>query len=75
MSDLFTTLAGIAFWATLLAAHVTLFGATIVSLARASLDRRSRIRWIWLVVLAPGIGIALWFVTGRPVARATSSRR
>ncbi|MEU8663519.1 PLDc N-terminal domain-containing protein [Actinoplanes philippinensis] len=75
MSDLVTTLTGIAFWATLMAAYVTLFGATIVSIARASLDRRSRTRWIWLVVLAPGIGIVLWFVTGRPAARTASSRR
>lgn len=71
MNDLVTTLAGIAFWTALLAAYVTLFGATLVSIARARLDRRSRTRWIWLVVLAPGIGVILWFATGR---RTTAQR-
>ncbi|HWS38639.1 MAG TPA: PLDc N-terminal domain-containing protein [Actinoplanes sp.] len=65
MSDLATTLTGIAFWTTLLAAYVTLFVATIAGIARARLDRRSRTRWIWLVVLAPGIGIIVWFAAGR----------
>ncbi|MFD1364336.1 PLDc N-terminal domain-containing protein [Actinoplanes sichuanensis] len=70
MSDLFSTLVGIAFWAVLLAACTAAFGATIVSISRARLDRRARTRWIWLVVLAPGIGILMWFVTGRPAASA-----
>lgn len=64
-ADLGTTLLGIAFWVVLLAAYVALFVATLVSVARAPLTRKSRIRWIWLVVLAPGIGIVLWFATGR----------
>lgn len=64
-SGLATTLTGIAFWTVLLAAWVALFAATVVSVVRAPLTRRSRTRWIWLIVLAPGIGIVLWFVTGR----------
>ena len=65
--DLGTTLAGIAFWSVLLAAYVALFVATLVSVARAPLTRQSRTRWISLVVLAPAIGIILWFATGRHV--------
>jgi amino acid permease len=64
-ADLATTLAGIAFWTVLLGAYVALFAATLVSVVRAPLSRQSRNRWIWLVVLAPGVGIVLWFVNGR----------
>jgi hypothetical protein len=64
-ADLLPTITGIAFWTVLLALWTALFGATIVSIARARLDRRSRTRWIWLVVLAPGVGIILWFAAGR----------
>ncbi|MEU4420225.1 hypothetical protein AB0F81_06335 [Actinoplanes sp. NPDC024001] len=64
-ADLVTTLTGIAFWTVLLGAYVALFIATIVSVLRAPLDQRSRNRWIWLVVLAPGIGIIWWFAKGR----------
>ncbi len=63
--DVGTTLLGIAFWTVLLALYVTLFAATLVSVARAPLAKQSRIRWNWLVVLAPGIGILLWFARGR----------
>ncbi|GAA4923673.1 hypothetical protein [Actinoplanes utahensis] len=66
--DLAATFGGIGFWSTLLAAAVFLFGSTLVSIARAPLSRRSRRNWIWLVVLAPGIGIILWFASGRPAA-------
>jgi hypothetical protein len=68
-ADLGATLAGIAFWSILLAAYVALFAATIVSIRRAPMAARSRTRWIWFVVLAPGAGIVMWFVTGRPAAR------
>lgn len=68
-ADLGTTLAGIAFWGILLAAYVALFVATIVSIVRARLDGRARTRWIWLVVLAPGLGIVLWFAKARHQAR------
>ncbi|MEU4562693.1 hypothetical protein AB0F72_30310 [Actinoplanes sp. NPDC023936] len=61
-ADLAPTLTGIAFWTVLIAAYVALFVATIVSVCRTPLDARARTRWIWLVVLAPGIGIVLWFV-------------
>ena len=71
-ADLATTLLGIAFWSVLLAAYVALFAATLVGICRAPLPRRSRTRWIWLVVLAPGIGIVLWFVTGRRASRKLS---
>lgn len=54
------TLAGIAFWTVVLAGYVTLFAATLVSVARAPLDARTRTRWIWFVVLAPGLGIIMW---------------
>ncbi|WP_229070587.1 PLDc N-terminal domain-containing protein [Actinoplanes sp. DH11] len=74
-ADLGTTLAGIAFWTILLAAYVALFAATIVSVNRAELEKRSRNRWLWLVLLAPGVGIVLWFVSGRPGARTGSTRR
>jgi len=67
--DLAATLGGIAFWTLFLALHVFLFGITLVSISRAPLSPRSRKRWIWLVVLAPGIGIILWFASGRPAAR------
>lgn len=68
-ADVGTTLTGIAFWVVLLAACVALFTATIVSILRAPLGRRSRTRWISLVALAPGIGIILWFAKGRYPAR------
>ncbi|GIE34339.1 hypothetical protein Ait01nite_073840 [Actinoplanes italicus] len=64
-AELLPTITGIAFWTVLVAAAVALFGATIVSIARAPLDRRSRTRWIWFVVLVPGVGIIAWFVSGR----------
>ncbi|MBO3738841.1 hypothetical protein [Actinoplanes flavus] len=64
-ADLGTTLGGIAFWTVLLAGWVALFAATIVSVIRAGLSRRSLTRWILLVTLAPGIGIVLWFAAGR----------
>jgi FtsH-binding integral membrane protein len=64
-ADLLPTLSGIAFWTVLLALWTALFGATIISITRAPLNRRSRSRWIWLVVLAPGIGVVLWFAAGR----------
>jgi hypothetical protein len=64
-ADLLPTITGIAFWTVLLALWTALFGATIVSIVRAPLDRRSRTRWIWLVVLVPGVGIVLWFTSGR----------
>ncbi|GAA0454029.1 hypothetical protein Aca07nite_66620 [Actinoplanes capillaceus] len=64
-ADLGTTLGGIAFWTVLLAGWVALFVATIVSIIRAGLSRRSLTRWILLVSLAPGLGILLWFTTGR----------
>ncbi|MEV0899900.1 PLDc N-terminal domain-containing protein [Actinoplanes sp. NPDC049802] len=60
-----STIAGIAFWTVLVAAGVALFGATLVSISRAPLERRSRTRWIWFVVLLPGVGIIMWFVSGR----------
>jgi hypothetical protein len=65
-SDLAQTLGGIAFWAALLAAYVTLFGMTLAAVLKAQLPPRSRKSWIWLVVLAPGIGIILWHFSGRP---------
>ncbi|GGN59501.1 hypothetical protein GCM10010112_14570 [Actinoplanes lobatus] len=64
-ADLGATLGGIAFWTVLLAGWVALFVATIVSIVRAGLSRRSLTRWILLVALAPGIGILLWFAAGR----------
>ncbi|WP_019872266.1 hypothetical protein [Salinispora oceanensis] len=67
--DLAQTFGGIALWGTLLAIHVILFGATLVSIFRPQLSSGSRKRWIWLVVLAPGIGIILWFASGRPATR------
>lgn len=73
-ADLGTTLAGIAFWVILLAAYVALFVGTLVSIVRAPIHRQSRTKWIWLVVLAPGIGIILWFVMGRSAAREGPSR-
>ncbi|BAL88273.1 hypothetical protein AMIS_30530 [Actinoplanes missouriensis 431] len=60
-ADLAPTLTGIAFWTVLLAAYVALFVATLVSVCRAPLDAQARTRWVWFVVLAPGLGIALWF--------------
>ncbi|GIF44534.1 PLDc N-terminal domain-containing protein [Actinoplanes xinjiangensis] len=72
MTDLAMTLLGILFWTLPLAAYVAVFAATIAGIVRAPLSRRSRTRWIWLVVLAPGIGIVLWFLAGRP---AVSARR
>ncbi|WP_018217269.1 PLDc N-terminal domain-containing protein [Salinispora vitiensis] len=68
-ADLAQTFGGIAFWGTLLAINVILFGAALVSISRTQLSSRSRRRWIWLVVLAPGIGIILWFAFGRPATR------
>ena len=68
-ADPATTLAGIAFWSVLLAAYVALFAATLVSVCRSSLESRSRTRWIWFVVLVPGIGIVMWFLSGRPATR------
>jgi hypothetical protein len=69
-AELGPTLAGTAFWLVLLTAAVALFGATIVSIAQAPLSRRSRNRWIWFVVLAPGVGIIMWFTSGRrPIRR------
>ncbi|HEX8629375.1 MAG TPA: hypothetical protein VF755_14510, partial [Catenuloplanes sp.] len=53
-ADVDTTLTGIAFWTILLTAAVVLFTATIISITRAPLSRRSRTRWICLVALAPG---------------------
>jgi hypothetical protein len=50
---------------------VALFSATIVSIVRAPLDKRSRTRWILLVTLAPGIGIIMWFAKGRPAVRSS----
>lgn len=67
--DLAQTFGGIAFWGTFLAIHVILFGAALVSISRAQLSSGSRKRWTWLVVLAPGIGIVLWFASGRPATR------
>ncbi|GAA4977529.1 hypothetical protein [Actinoplanes utahensis] len=67
--DLAQTLGGIAFWVAFLAIHVILFGVTLVSISKAQLSPQSRKRWIWLVVLVPGIGIILWYVSGRPAAR------
>jgi hypothetical protein len=67
--DLAQTLGGIAFWAAFLASHVILFAVTLVSVSKAKLSPRSRKRWIWLVVLAPGIGIILWYASGRPAVR------
>ncbi|MEU4619269.1 PLD nuclease N-terminal domain-containing protein [Actinoplanes sp. NPDC023801] len=64
-ADLLPTLAGIAFWTAILAAGLALFVVTLVSVVRAPLDRRSRTRWILLVVLVPGVGIILWFTIGR----------
>ncbi|BBH68334.1 hypothetical protein ACTI_50190 [Actinoplanes sp. OR16] len=60
-----TTIAGIAFWGILLGAYVALFGATLVGICRSSLESRARTRWIWFVVLAPGLGVMMWFVRRR----------
>ncbi|MEU4690605.1 PLDc N-terminal domain-containing protein [Actinoplanes sp. NPDC023714] len=64
-----TTLAGIAFWTVLLAGYVALFAVTLVSVCRSPLESRSRTRWIWFVVLVPAVGIAMWFLSGRPATR------
>ncbi|WP_051899191.1 hypothetical protein [Sciscionella sediminilitoris] len=61
----FGAVVGAAFWILLLAVHVALFLIVLRGILRAPLSQRSRKRWIWLVLLAPGLGVVLWLVKGR----------
>jgi H+/Cl- antiporter ClcA len=68
ISDTATTLAGILFWTVLMAAYLALILFTLRKIIHSSLSTPARTRWAWLVVLAPLLGIVLWFLAGRPAA-------
>jgi hypothetical protein len=61
-----TTVAGITFWVVLMAAYLALILFALSKIVHSSLSTGARTRWVWLVVLAPMLGIVLWFVAGRP---------
>lgn len=67
-SDTGTTIAGIMFWVVVVAAYVALIMFTLWRIIHSPLTTGARTLWAWLVVLAPLLGIVLWFLVGRPAA-------
>lgn len=67
-SDTGTTIAGITFWVVVVGGYLALILFTIWKIIHAPMSARSRTLWAWLVVLAPLLGIILWFTMGRSSA-------
>ncbi|GIG90351.1 PLD nuclease N-terminal domain-containing protein [Plantactinospora endophytica] len=69
-ADTGTTIAGILFWVVLVAAYTALILFTLWKVIHSGLEDRARTLWVWLVVLAPLVGIIAWFTVGRPSPQA-----
>ncbi|MEE6261700.1 PLD nuclease N-terminal domain-containing protein [Plantactinospora sonchi] len=73
-ADTGTTVAGIILWVVLMAAYLALVMFTVWQVIHSPRSDDSRTLWTWLVVLAPLLGVVLWFLVGRNAAARGGER-